>query len=65
VLAANADPETLLRYDKDLDNAFEDAWRDPSAQREFLALVERYQREGPPPREERVTRQQIRARYGV
>jgi Family of unknown function (DUF6247) len=26
-----------------------DAWRDPDAQREFLARVERYQREGPPP----------------
>ena len=26
-----------------------DAWRDPDAQREFLARVERYQSEGPPP----------------
>ncbi|HEY5990009.1 MAG TPA: DUF6247 family protein [Streptosporangiaceae bacterium] len=42
-----------------------DAWRDPAAQREFLARVERYQREGPPPPAERVTRQEIRARYGV
>ena len=42
-----------------------DAWRDPDAQREFLARVERYQREGPPPPEERITRQEIRARYGV
>jgi hypothetical protein len=42
-----------------------DAWRDPDAQREFLARVERYQREGPPPPEERVTRQEIRTRYGV
>jgi Family of unknown function (DUF6247) len=25
-----------------------DAWRDPDAQREFLARVERYQSEGPP-----------------
>ena len=70
VLAANADPAVLLRYDHDLDAAFEearehgdltplvqtvrrwwfeaDAWRDPDAQREFLARVERYQREGPP-----------------
>jgi hypothetical protein len=86
VLAANADPEVLLRYDTDLDKAFEearerrphplvrtvrrwwfeaDAWRDPGAQREFLARIERYQREGPPPPEERITRQEIRARYGV
>ena len=86
VLAANADPEVLLRYDSDLDRAFEearehsdltplvetvrcwwfeaDAWRDPDAQREFLARVERYQREGPPPAE-RMTRQEIRAKYGV
>lgn len=86
VLAANADPEVLVRYDTDLDRAFEearehgdltplvqtvrrwwfeaDAWRDPAAQREFLARVERYQREGPPPSEERITRQEIRARYG-
>jgi hypothetical protein len=42
-----------------------DAWRDPDAQREFLARVERYQREGPPPPAERITRQEIRARYGV
>ena len=42
-----------------------DAWRDPDARREFLARVERYQREGPPPQAERITRQEIRARYGV
>jgi hypothetical protein len=87
VLAANADPEVLLRYDNDLDRAFEearehgdltplvqtvrrwwfeaDAWRDPEAQREFLARIERYQREGPPPPEQRMTRQEIQARYGV
>lgn len=87
VLAANADPEVLQRYDHDLDAAFEearehgdltplvqtvrrwwfeaDAWRDPDAQREFLARIERYQREGPPPPEQRVSRQEIRARYGV
>jgi hypothetical protein len=87
VLAANADPEILLRYDDDLDRAFEqardhgdltllvqtvrrwwfeaDAWRDPEAQREFLARVQRYQREGPPPPAERVTRQEIRNQYGV
>jgi hypothetical protein len=42
-----------------------DAWRDPDAQREFLARVERYQREGPPPPSERTSWQEIRARYGL
>ena len=42
-----------------------DAWRDPEAQREFLARVERYQREGPPSPEERISREEIRERYGV
>ena len=42
-----------------------DAWRDPGAQREFLTRVESYQREGPPPPEERISREEIRARYGV
>jgi len=87
VLAANADSDVLLRYDNELDSAFEearergdltplvqtvrrwwfeaDAWRDPDAQREFLARIERYQREGPPPPEQRMSRQEIRARYGV
>jgi hypothetical protein len=87
VLAANADPEVVQRYDNELDAAFEnarehgdltplvqtvrrwwfeaDAWRDPGAQREFLTRVERYQREGPPPPEERISREEIRARYGV
>ena len=87
VLAANADPDVLRRFDTDLDLAFEearkqgdlgpllrtvhrwwfeaDAWRDPVAQREFLARVERYQREGPPPPEERMSREEIRAQYGV
>ncbi len=86
VLAANADPEVLLRYDHDLDRAFEeareqgdltplvetvrrwwfeaDAWRDREAQREFLARVERYQREGPPPASERVSWQELRTKYG-
>jgi Family of unknown function (DUF6247) len=87
VLAANADPAVLRRYDDDLDAAFEeareqgdltpliqtvrrwwfeaDAWRDPDVQREFLARVKRYQREGPPPLAGRINRQEIRARYGV
>ena len=42
-----------------------DAWRDPEAQREFLARIERYQREGPPPPEQRISREEIRAQYGV
>ena len=42
-----------------------DAWRDPDARREFLARVERYLREGPPPPEERMSRDAIRAQYGV
>ena len=87
VLAANADPEVLERYDRELDAAFEqareqgdltpltqtvrrwwfeaDAWRDPEAQRQFLARVDTYRSEGPPPPEERMTREEIRARFGV
>jgi hypothetical protein len=87
VLAANADPEVLLRYDHDLDRAFEearehgdltplvetvrrwwfeaDAWRDADAQREFLARVERYQREGPPPASERISWQELRTKYAL
>jgi hypothetical protein len=87
VLAANADPEVLRRYDEELDSAFEqarehgdmtplmetvrrwrfeaDAWRDPDAQREFLARIEKYQNEGPPPPENRISREEIRAKYGV
>lgn len=87
VLAANADPHVLQRYDTELDAAYEqareagdltpfvrtvrrwwfeaDAWRDPEAQREFLARVHRYQTEGPPPPEQRISREEIRARYGV
>jgi hypothetical protein len=42
-----------------------DAWRDPETQREFLARFERYQREGPPPPEQRISREEIRAQYGV
>ena len=87
VLAANADPDVLLRFDNDLDVAFEearghddltplvqtvrrwwfeaDAWRDPEAHREFLARVERYQREGPPPPAERTSWQEMRTQYGL
>ena len=42
-----------------------DAWRDPDAQREFLARVERYQREGPPPPEERISWPELRTKYGL
>jgi hypothetical protein len=41
------------------------AWRDPDAQREFLARIEKYQNEGPPPPENRMSREEIRAQYGV
>jgi hypothetical protein len=39
--------------------------RDPAAQREFLARIEKYQNEGPPPPEGRISREEIRAQYGV
>jgi Family of unknown function (DUF6247) len=42
-----------------------DAWRDPDAQRAFLARVERYIAEGPPPPEQRTSWEEIRARYGT
>ena len=42
-----------------------DAWRDPDTQREFLARVDTYRNEGPPPAERRMTREEIRARFGV
>jgi hypothetical protein len=42
-----------------------DAWRDPDAQRAYLARVDRYLSEGPPPPEERMNREEYRARYGA
>ncbi len=42
-----------------------DAWRDPDAQWEFLARLDTYRNEGPPPAEQRMTREEIRARFGV
>jgi hypothetical protein len=42
-----------------------EAWRDPVAQREFLARMDRYAADGPPPADRRVTREEIRARHGV
>jgi hypothetical protein len=87
VLALNATPAVLARYDQELDAAFEqarhdrdltplmqavrrwwfeaDVWRDPAAQHEFLARLDQYLTEGPPPEEDCMTREEIRARYGV
>jgi len=42
-----------------------DAWRDPEAQREFLARLDTYRSEGAPPAEQRMTREEIQARFGV
>ena len=42
-----------------------DAWCDPEGQREFLARVDSYRSEGPPPAEQRMTREEVRSRFGV
>ena len=42
-----------------------DAWRDPDTQREFLARMDTYRNEGLPPAEQLMTREEIRARFGV
>ena len=42
-----------------------DAWRDPQAQREFLARVDTYRDEGLPPADERMSREEIRTQFGV
>jgi hypothetical protein len=42
-----------------------DAWRDPQAQREFLARIDTYRDGGPPPAEQRVSREEIRTQFGV
>jgi hypothetical protein len=42
-----------------------DAWRDPQAQREFLACVDTYRNDGLPPDGQRTTRKEVRARFGV
>ena len=42
-----------------------DAWRDPDAQRQFLARIDTYRTQGPPPPEQRMARQEVRARFGV
>ena len=42
-----------------------DAWRDPQAQREFLARIDTYRDEGSPPAEQRMSREEIRTEFGV
>ncbi len=42
-----------------------DAWRDPDAQRQYLARVDAYRADGPPSADQRMTRREVRARYGV
>ena len=42
-----------------------DAWCDPEGQREFLARVDSYRSEGPPPAEQRMPREEVRSRFGV
>ena len=42
-----------------------DAWCDPQAQREFLARIDSYRDEGPPPVDQRMSREEIRTQFGV
>src|ERR1019366_8249291 len=42
-----------------------DAWRDPGAQRQFLARMDSYRTDGLPPPGQRMARQQVRAQFGV
>lgn len=42
-----------------------DAWRDPQAHRDYLARIDTYRRKGPPPAEQRMSREEIRAQFGV
>jgi hypothetical protein len=87
VLAANADPGVVERFDKSLDVAWSEAkaahsiaplekmlhrwwweavqWSDPETHRALLARVEKLRRDGLPPESERLTREQIRERYGI
>ncbi len=39
--------------------------RDPAGQRHFLARMERYLTEGPPGPKHRITREELRAQFGV
>ena len=42
-----------------------DSWRDPQAQRKFLARIDSYRDVGPPPADQRMSRDEIRTRFGV
>lgn len=42
-----------------------EAWRNPEAQREFLARIDTYRNAGPPPPKQRMTRDEIQHRFGV
>lgn len=42
-----------------------DTWRDPAARDQFRARVGRYLSDGPAPAGQRVSRAQVRERYGV
>lgn len=42
-----------------------EAWRDPQARREFIARLDSYRVEGHPPAEQRMSREEIRAQFGV
>ena len=42
-----------------------DAWRDPQEQLEYLARIGSYRDEGPPPAEQRMSREDIRIQFGV
>jgi hypothetical protein len=64
----------LARRDSDLTPLVEtvrrwwfeaDAWRDPEARRQYQQRIDGYLSEGPPPREERMCRAEIREHYGV
>jgi hypothetical protein len=42
-----------------------DAWRDPQAQGELLARIDSYRAGGPPPADQRMSRDEIRTQFGV
>jgi Family of unknown function (DUF6247) len=42
-----------------------DAWRDPQAQRKFLARIDTYRDEGLSPADQRLSREEIRTQFGV
>jgi hypothetical protein len=42
-----------------------DAWRDPDTQRQFLSRLDSYRAGGPPPPGQRMTRQEVCAKYGI